>query len=93
MLKFPKNISFLSLKIDFDLANSADPDEIPHNADYAAFHLGLHCLLRQIGANSLSFTDVGKSCQSRDLFSWQICLFTFFAKIKSSRKFPNFQYL
>ena len=36
-----KNIEFLSLKIDFVLANSADPDEMPH---YAAFHLGLHCL-------------------------------------------------
>ena len=28
------------LKIDFVLANSADPDEMPH---HAAFHLGLHC--------------------------------------------------
>ena len=26
------------------LANSEDPDEMPHNA---AFHQGLHCLLRQ----------------------------------------------
>ena len=25
------------------LANSEDPDEMPHNV---AFHLGLHCLLR-----------------------------------------------
>ena len=25
-------------------ANSEDPDEMPHNA---AFHQGLHCLLRQ----------------------------------------------
>ena len=32
---------FHSLKIDFVLANSADPDEMPY---YAAFHLGLHCL-------------------------------------------------
>ena len=32
---------FLYLKIDFVLANSADPDEMPH---YVAFHLGLHCL-------------------------------------------------
>ena len=30
-----------SVKIDFVLANSADPDEMLH---YAAFHLGLHCL-------------------------------------------------
>ena len=27
--------------INFDLANSSDPDEMPHNV---AFHLGLHCL-------------------------------------------------
>ena len=32
---------FLSLKIYFVPANSADPDEMPHDA---AFHLGLHCL-------------------------------------------------
>ena len=36
-----KNIIFISLKIDFVLANSAEPDEMPH---YAAFHLGLYCL-------------------------------------------------
>ena len=36
-----KNNVFLSLKIDLVLANSADPDEMPH---YAAFHLGLHYL-------------------------------------------------
>ena len=30
-------------KVD-TLINSEDPDEMPHNA---AFHLGLHCLLRQ----------------------------------------------
>ena len=35
-----KTILFLSLKISFVLANSADPDEMPHSA---AFHLGLHC--------------------------------------------------
>ena len=38
---FPKNIKFLSLKIIFVLANSADPDKMPH---YAAFHQGLHSL-------------------------------------------------
>ena len=32
---------FLSLKINLVLANSADPDDILHNA---AFHLGLHSL-------------------------------------------------
>ena len=36
-----KKIVFLSLKIGFVLANSADPDEMLH---YAAFYLGLHCL-------------------------------------------------
>ena len=29
------------MKIDSDIANSADPDEMPPNA---AFHLGLHLL-------------------------------------------------
>ena len=38
-----KNIVFLNLKINFILANSADPDEMP---PYAAFHQGLHCLLK-----------------------------------------------
>ena len=28
----PQNIAFHSLKIDFVLANSADPDEMPHHA-------------------------------------------------------------
>ena len=40
-LLFPKHIVFLSLKIDFALANSADPDEMP---PCVAFHLGLPCL-------------------------------------------------
>ena len=31
----------VSQKIVFPLANSADPDKMPH---YVAFHLGLHCL-------------------------------------------------
>ena len=35
-----KQFIFLSLKINFVLANSVDPDEMTH---YAAFHLGLHC--------------------------------------------------
>ena len=34
---------FLSLMINFVLVNSADPDEM---LLYAAFHLGLHCLLK-----------------------------------------------
>ena len=32
---------FMSLKIVFILANSADPDEMP---PYVAFHQGIHCL-------------------------------------------------
>ena len=35
------NIVFLSLKIDFVLANGANPDEMP---TYVAFHLALHYL-------------------------------------------------
>ena len=31
----------MSLKIDFNIANSADTDEM---LPYAEFHLGLHCL-------------------------------------------------
>ena len=42
MLLFPpKKIIILSLNIDFDLANSADSDEMPQ---YAAFNMGLHNL-------------------------------------------------
>ena len=32
---------FLSINVVLILANSYNPDEMPH---YAAFHLGLHCL-------------------------------------------------
>ena len=45
---------FLSLKIDFVLANNADPDEIPH---YAAFHLGLHFLPKRTFRGLRSFSD------------------------------------
>ena len=38
-VQFPNNIVFLSLKIDFVLTNSTDPDEMAHNT---VFHLGLH---------------------------------------------------
>ena len=41
VINLKKKIIFLFLMIDFVLANSADPDEMP---PYAAFHLGLHCL-------------------------------------------------
>ena len=40
---FKNNVIYLSLKIDFVLANSADPNEMAH---YVAFHLCLHCLLK-----------------------------------------------
>ena len=43
--------------------------------------------------NSLSFTDVGKSSQSREFLVLQICLLTLFAKIKFSGTFPNLQYI
>ena len=51
---------FLSLKICFVLANSLNPDEMPHHAE---FHLGLHCSSKYTfrshncikGYNSLSF--------------------------------------
>ena len=39
------------MKIFFILANSVDPDEMPH---HVAFHLGLHCLPKKhIGATRL----------------------------------------
>ena len=35
-----QQLTFLSLKIDSALANSADPNKMPH---YMLFYLGLHC--------------------------------------------------
>ena len=40
-----QNYVFLSLKIAFILANCADPDEMQ---PYAAFHLSLHCLPKNL---------------------------------------------
>ena len=40
---FPNYDIFVSLKILLILANSADPDEMQHDA---AFHLGLHCFTK-----------------------------------------------
>ena len=40
-VNFPNRNILQSLKIFFNSANSAEPDEMQH---YAAFHLGLHCL-------------------------------------------------
>ena len=48
---FPKSIVFLSFKIDFVLANRADPNKMLH---YAAFHLGLHCLPKYLFRGFLS---------------------------------------
>ena len=44
------------------------------------------------GENTLSFTDIGKSCPSRILLTSQIYLLTLFTKIKFSRIFLNLQY-
>ena len=49
MSKFLNYDVFMCLKIVFILANSADPDEMP---PYAAFHPGLHFLLKYL------FTDI-----------------------------------
>ena len=40
-------------------------------------------------AIALSFTNVGKSCETRDFFTWQMCLLTLFGKLKFSQKFPK----
>ena len=45
----------------------------------------------QNGEITLSFTDMCKSCPSREFLASQICLLMLFAKIKFSRKFPNLQ--
>ena len=37
------------------LANSVDPDEMPHNA---AFHQGLDCLLRQNRSSEICFLKI-----------------------------------
>ena len=41
---------------------------------------------------TLSFTDIGQSCLSRELSTSQICILTLLAEMKFSRKFPNLQY-
>ena len=47
----------------------------------------------QNGKNSLSFTDVGKACQSRGVFNVTNMSFNTIRKNKFSRKFPNLQYI
>ena len=44
----------------------------------------------QNGKITLSFTDIGKSCTSRESQTSLICILTLFAKIKISRIFPDF---
>ena len=77
-LLFPNKIVFLSLKIilqTFDLANSADPDEMPQNA---AFHLGLQCLPNNLFwgfpvYKRLSIDTIGFSL----VFGWfTLCIYT-----------------
>ena len=64
----PKNI-FLSQKINFALANSVDPDEMLH---YAAFHLGLHSLLKYTFRGFCSLGDSGPQ-RVKDRFFLLIC--------------------
>ena len=49
-----------SLNIDFSLAKSADPDEMP---PYAAFHLGLHCLPKYLFIGIKNEKGYGVPCQ------------------------------
>ena len=41
----------------------------------------------------MSFTDICKSCPSREFLESQICLLMLFVKIKFSRKFLDLQYV
>ena len=43
-------------------------------------------------AKSLSFTDIGKSCPSREFLTLQICILMLQAKIEFSGNFQNLQY-
>ena len=47
----------------------------------------------QNAENTLSFTDICKSCTSREFLASQMCLLTLFTKIKLSQKFPDLQYI
>ena len=53
-MRVTKNIVFLSLKIDFVLANSEDPNEMLH---FAAVHLGLHCFSKYLFMGFCSTKD------------------------------------
>ena len=54
----PQNIVFFSLRICFVLANSADPDEMPHNV---AIYLGLHCLSKYLLRGGLKIKVIIKN--------------------------------
>ena len=41
---------------------------------------------------TLSITDIGKPCPSREILTSLVCLLMLFAKIIFSRKFPNIKY-
>ena len=41
---------------------------------------------------TLSITDIGKPCPSREILTSLVCLLMLFAKIIFSRKFPNLKY-
>ena len=47
----------------------------------------------QNGDITLWITNIGKVCPSCDFLKSQVCLLTLFAKLKSSRKFPDLQYM
>ena len=61
-----KNVFFL--KIDVDLANSADPDEMPH---YATFHMG------RVFLQNTRLGVSGRYCREMDAYTYpyQICDF------------------
>ena len=40
---------------------------------------------------TLSITDIGKSCHSREFLTSYVYLLTLFAKMKFSQKFPDLQ--
>ena len=61
----------VSLKIDFAIANSVDPDEMQH---YAAFHLGLHCLSKKYPFRGF-LSSKGKSKIIRYIFLKQQLFF------------------
>ena len=45
------------------------------------------------GEITLSITDIGKSCTSREFLAPQECILTLFTKIKFSRKFADLLYV